>query len=347
MIRSTAKLFHHLLANDSRRWHPILSVYYLTYACRFRCPYCSDGAQNPYYALRASTLPADEVLRLLKVIRRHTSFVVLTGGEPLQHPEVDAVLAGIPAIGFRGVVFTTNGYDVVPHLPALAKSVTELVFSIDTLDHDKADGWYGVGSGALARMLDNIERAAHFRGRRYEIVISTVVTPHNLDDIDGVRAYARKRGFRLAACPQLVGVKAHEELHDNPRYRAVYDRLIEDKRRGENIHGTVPYLEAMRDLRKFACRPFTMLVVSPTGDVFYPCLERGTFAGNLLRNPDLHAIRREGERRHGPQPQCGTQCHSACALGFSTLLSEPRSVVLEGYLQGKAELVRVVRRTSP
>jgi hypothetical protein len=27
-------------------WRPLLAVYYLTYSCDFRCPYCSDGAER-------------------------------------------------------------------------------------------------------------------------------------------------------------------------------------------------------------------------------------------------------------------------------------------------------------
>ena len=344
MLRSSLNFLRHLAVDDPDRWYPVLSVVYLTYACRFRCPYCSDGAQNPYYALRAATLSAGEMLALLANVRRHTSFVVLTGGEPLQFPDVDAVLDRLPSLRFQGVVFTTNGYELDGHLPSVSRAVSELVVSIDTLDHDKADRAYGMGSGALVRILENVERARCFPGRRYHIVVSTVVTPDNLDDIDDVRAYARERGFQLAVCPQLVGVKAHEGVARDPRYAALYDRLIDDKKRGEDIYGTIPYLEAMRDLRKFECRPFTMLVVSPTGDVFYPCLEKGTFAGNLLRNPNLHELRREGRRKHGPQPQCGTQCHSACALSFSTALHTPSLIGIEGYLQAKTRVVRLTRR---
>jgi MoaA/NifB/PqqE/SkfB family radical SAM enzyme len=343
VLRSSLNFLRHLRGDDPHRWYPVLSVVYLTYACRFRCPYCSDGAQNPYYALRASTLGADAMLELLRAVRRHCSCVVLTGGEPLQHPDIDDILEAVPSLRYGSVVLTTNGHDLDRHLGSVARSVTDLVVSLDTLDHTKADRAYGVGSGTLARILENVEQARRVPGRRFHIVISLVVTPDTLDDVDDVRHYARQRGFQLAVCPQLVGVKAHPDLARDPRYLALFDRLIEDKRRGEDIYGTVPYLRAMRNLERFSCRPFTMLVVSPTGDVFYPCLEKGTFAGNLLHTEDLHALRREGHRRHGPQPHCGVQCHSACALGFATALGSPGVIAHEGYLQAKSRAVRLSR----
>jgi MoaA/NifB/PqqE/SkfB family radical SAM enzyme len=332
MLGSAKKYLGHLGKDRPDRWEPMLAVVYLTYRCSFRCPYCSDGAGQPYYRLRASDLGAAAMLELLARVRRHCEHVVLTGGEPLEHPEIAAILAGMRALAFETVVFTTNGRDLGPLLPELRGNVTDLVLSLDTLDHEKADAWYGRGAGTHAAIMAVHEMVRRRAGRGYRVHISTVITPDNLDDVDAVYDYAKARGFRLAACPQLVGVKAHSALGSDPRYVGFFDRLIAEKRKGADIHGTIGYLEAMRDLAPFACRPFTMLTVSPEGNVFYPCLEIGHVAGNLLANDDLSAIRREGHRMFGPQPTCGTQCHSACALGFACLLKQPTSIIHEGYL---------------
>ena len=327
----------HLLRPDSAKWRPVLSVYYLTYACDFRCPYCSDGTGTPYFRLRSPVLSVERVLDLFGVIRRHCEYLVITGGEPLQHPDHAEILDRLPALRFRGVILTTNGYHLDVALPAVARSVTELVVSLQTLDSAKADLEYG-RSGAQQRILANLERAACHPGRNYQIVISSVATPENLADLRDVYQFARERGFRLAVCPQLVGVKAHHALDNNPEYRALFNFLIAAKKQGARIQGTVDYLEYLRDLKKFSCRPFTMLVVGPTGEVFYPCLELGNPAGNLLDEPDLHRLRRLGCAQFGPQPDCGTQCHSACALGFARILANPLSLLHEGLLMARASV---------
>jgi hypothetical protein len=108
--------------------------------------------------------------------------------------------------------------------------------------------------------------------------------------------------------------------------------LIREKLSGGRVFGTVPYLKSMRDLGQFRCRPLTMLVVSPVGDVFYPCLERGSFAGNLLETSELDSILDDGRRVHGPLPHCSVQCHSACALGFATVLDKPWAIAQEAWL---------------
>ncbi len=324
---------YHWLIDSPDRWHPLLSVYYLTYSCALRCSHCCDGSGIPYPLLPDQPLPADRVHRLLSHIRKHCEFLVITGGEPLQHPEFSTITRRLKALRFRGVVLTTNGLNLEPHLDAIAESVDFLVFSLQTLDSEKADAWYGGGRGIHQRVLANIEKTRLLRKRRFKIIISSVVTPQNIEDLHGVWDYAKARGFRLAACPQLLGVKAHPALAESSDYRAFFDFLIAEKRKGGRIQGTVDYLEYLRDLRKFACRPFTMLTVSPNGDVLYPCLELGQVAGNLLDEPNLHRLRLAGLKRFGPQPDCDTRCHSACALGFSRLLANPASALHEAALQ--------------
>ena len=329
MWRSAENYARQLLSRRPAGFYPLLALYYLTYACDLRCPYCSDGSGQPYWRLRAPTLPARDVLALLATIRASCDHLVLTGGEPLLHPELEAILAGVPGLRFDSVIFTTNGRGVTAHLPALARAVTHLTFSLDTLDEAKADRWFGVGPGTLAGILAEIEAARRLPGRRYQIVISAVATPENLDDLHGVYDYCAARGYRFAVCPQLLGVRPHPALAGDPAYRRLYDRLIAEKRRGRDVNGSLSYLEHMRDLRRFDCRPSTTLAVAPGGDVLYPCLEIGKIAGNLLATPDLHAIRAEGLRRFGPEPTCPTQCHSACALGFALILGKPWTMLEE------------------
>lgn len=342
MRKALANTLHQLAQRDPDTWHPLLAVYYLTYACDFRCPYCSDGNQTPYYQLRRERLSAADVLQVLAQIRKVCDHLVLTGGEPTQHPELDEVLQRLPQLGFDGVVFTTNGFDIRPHLSAVEKSVDYLVFSLDTLDPERADRSFGVGEGTLKRILANIDEASRASKLPYEIIISSVVTPGNIPDLYGVYKYAKARGFRFAACPQLQGVKAPAALIGNADYEAFFQHLIGEKLNGGSINGSVAYLEHLRDFRQFQCRPSTVLAVSPGGDVFYPCLEQGKVAGNLLATPDLNAIRRQGKARFGPEPNCDNRCHSACALGLSLALNQPTSALHEALLQGRNAVGRLL-----
>jgi molybdenum cofactor biosynthesis enzyme MoaA len=139
MWRSAKNLLAQALSDGESGWYPLLAVYYLTYACDFRCPYCSDGEGRPYHTLRDKALPAARALELLARIRRRSDHLVLTGGEPLRYPELAAVLDGLPALGFDTVALTTNGYALPADLRRFEGALTHLVFSLDTLDTARED----------------------------------------------------------------------------------------------------------------------------------------------------------------------------------------------------------------
>lgn len=338
MLTTARNYLHHLMGRRPEGWYPLLAVYYLTYACEFRCPYCADGSGTPYHALRCPTLREEDLDRILGRIRRACDHLVVTGGEPTKHVDFATFLRLLPRHKFDSVTLTTIGHDLLPHLGDVARAVRYLVFSLDTMDSAKGDAWLGRGPGCHAQILAAIEAARCVPKRRFEIVISSVATPDNLPDLHDVFRFAAERGFRHAVCPVLRGTTPDPALAGDPRYRELFDFLIAQKRAGFAVNGSVAYLRTMRDLAQFRCRPSTVLAVAPNGDVFYPCLEIGKIAGNLLVQESLHALRAEGMCNHGPEPACGNQCHSACALAFSLLFERPATVVSEIALMIKTRL---------
>jgi MoaA/NifB/PqqE/SkfB family radical SAM enzyme len=351
------KYFYHKCLDRSNRWYPFLSVYYLTYRCNFRCPYCSNGFNKPYYELSPEIVSGEKVLDILKRIRRHCDYLVITGGEPLLHPDFSYVMEHLPKLKFKHVALNTNGFELERFLPQIAGAVHTLIISLDTLNETKADTWHGrsnivvgaTGSGEpnnftalprspLQKILANIDLAAKTIPRKSRILISSVATPKNIGDLYEVYDYCRRRSFTFAACPVLMGVKPPAELKTSSAYRAFFDFLIREKRKGADIFGTPLYLAYMRDFIKFRCHPFTMLVVDPRGNIFYPCLELGRICANILESDDLHTQRREAHTEFGPQPDCDARCHSACALGFSLILEQPWSLFQEVLYRTKNHL---------
>lgn len=320
------KFIRHKWLDDGSRWQPFVAIHYLTYACDFRCPYCANGADIPYHQLPNPAVDGETTLRIIGRIRQYADHLVLTGGEPLLHAEAGKILDGLGRFAFDTVTLTTNGEHIDRFLPAIATHVTTLGVSLDTLNERKADAWFGRGPGMLGRILANIERAASYPGRRFDILISAVVTPNNIEDLYAVYAYSQQRGFQFSATPELQGVTPPAKLPASPAYRDFFDFLLGEKKRGGNIFGSPQYLEHLRDFRPFACHPLTTLVVDPQGEVFYPCLEKGATAGNLLEH-DLDLLRRKAEGEMGLSTACDLSCHSACALGLSLLIEHPNREV--------------------
>lgn len=322
-MKSLCKYLYHRLIDCETHWFPLVGIYYLTYRCSFRCPYCSNGFDQPYHQLPEPSASCEIALQILGRIRQHCEHLVITGGEPLEHPEVGEVLEGLATLKFKSVALNTNGYDLDRYLPMIAKQVDTLIVSLDTLDERKADAWFGKGAGTLQRILRNLAMAAAYPRRKYKIMISAVATPNNIKDLYQVYAYAKAHGFQFALCPELQGIHPPEKLRQSREYRALFDFLLAEKKQGGLIFGSRQYLEHMRDFRSFRCHPFALLVASPQGRVFYPCLELGNKAGDLLDDHNLHVVRRRAQQQFGMQPACENCCHSACALGLSLAIEHP------------------------
>ena len=326
-MNSALKYLYHTLINGDSRWYPLLAIHYLTYQCSFRCPYCSNGQGQPYHRLSDDAPSGKDKRLILERVRRHAEHLVLTGGEPLEYLDVDEVLASLPTLRFKTVALNTNGFDLDQHLEGISRSVSTLIVSLDTLNEKKADAWFGKGPGTLHKILSNIELAANAAGRSYDIMISAVATPNNIGDLYEVYRYAADRGFQIAVCPELQGVKPNSKLPDSEEYRQFFAYLIEEKKKGGRIFGSTLYLRYMQQFLRFSCRPFSILVTDPAGNVMYPCLEIGHIAGNILESDDLHGLRGKARQKFGPMPECRDCCYSACALGFSLAIEQPWSEI--------------------
>jgi MoaA/NifB/PqqE/SkfB family radical SAM enzyme len=316
-MNDVIKYFAYKISESSlQRWYPFLSVFYLTYSCDFRCFYCSNGDGKPYHELAANDSSLETAKAILHKIRRYSNHLILTGGEPFLYKNIPGVLAELSALKFKSTVLTTNAYKLDVYCEYLNHALSTLVVSLDSIDKETSNRIYGLHEDRFTRIIENIQLAKNLKKRNFDITVSSVASESTVKGLYDVYEYSMSNGFTYAAAPRLLGVTAESELHNNDTYRSFFNYLIKEKRKGRKIFGSVQYLEYMRDLRKFTCKPFTMLVVAPDGGIFYPCLEKGGIAGNILEDKNLHQFREEGLLKFGPQPICGNQCHSACALSF-------------------------------
>jgi pyruvate formate lyase activating enzyme len=88
-------------------WHGRISAVLFVGGCNFSCPFCHNyriADDDPELTL----IPWEDVARTLRRKRDWYDGVVLTGGEPLMHPEVFELCRRIKDIGQR-VKLDTNG----------------------------------------------------------------------------------------------------------------------------------------------------------------------------------------------------------------------------------------------
>lgn len=320
-MNDVLKYCYNVIRRDGKSWRPFISYFYLTYDCNFRCSYCSDGYENPYYKhAPEGDLPAEKAVEIMRILNQTVNYAIITGGEPLKYKHYDYFIRETARLKFKRLALTTNGYYLDKYLEPTLSAVDNLIISVDTMNPQKANSIFGTGDGTFERVIENIKMATEAnKNKKCLITISSVTTPDNIDDQYEVCEFAHSIGAQFTTSPQLVGVKPNPGLIGNEKYLELFNYLI-SKRKKADIFGSKKYLEAMRDLKKFTCYPFAMLGISPLGEIFYPCPEIGTKTSNILDIKDLKEAKSEGKRLHGRIPDCDNRCHSCCALIFSLML---------------------------
>ena len=109
----------------------------VTDRCNFRCRYCLPaGGAELFHA--AEMLSAQQLVDLTAWLTAHTAIerVRITGGEPLIHPEIEEIVAGLAALpAIREVSLTTNGALLARKAWRLRRAGLKRVnISLDSLD---------------------------------------------------------------------------------------------------------------------------------------------------------------------------------------------------------------------
>lgn len=129
---------------------------HITFDCPLRCGHCyASGGEASM-----PEMPAAAALSIISEAQRALfSAVVITGGEPLVHSELDRLLEGLRAIDLKGmrlILRTSLGFPIDDiRLKAVCETFPEIVVSIDgdEASHDKRRG-----AGRYAQTVSNLER---------------------------------------------------------------------------------------------------------------------------------------------------------------------------------------------
>ncbi|MCQ2792601.1 MAG: anaerobic ribonucleoside-triphosphate reductase activating protein [Bacilli bacterium] len=170
-----------------------LSITLFTEGCNFRCPFCHNSAlvlnqHNPI-------IPWDEIKTLLKDRLGKIDAVVITGGEPLIHPDIIDKIKEIKALGYR-VKLDTNGTN--PKL--MIKLIEDKLIDYVAIDIKNAIGKYSLTSGVNKLNINPIQESIQYLLNHqfpYEFRTTAIKEFHNLDDIISIAKM-------IKGCPKYV-----------------------------------------------------------------------------------------------------------------------------------------------
>jgi uncharacterized protein len=196
--RRTGKMMQRMFADLNVPSAKLGNLYlHVTLDCPLRCTHCYANAGSG----QTSSFPiADLIKACHEAAELGFRHAVITGGEPLIHPDRDIMLDALSALrkAVKPLLTVLRTSLVLPADDALLHKISEcadqVVVSIDG-DEETHDARRGKGS--YARTLANLERLAALRGPS-ELSLATVLPLRLLQGQpgDSVRALAKRLGIR-------------------------------------------------------------------------------------------------------------------------------------------------------
>ena len=173
--------------------HPLRYLFLeITQVCNLNCRHCgSDCGRNT----QLDELDTEDWLRFFAYLGEHFDrrklAVVITGGEPLCHPEWDRILDGLKEQGLAwGMV--TNGYDLTEGAvkKLTAHNLNSVTVSLDGLkkNHD----WLRGKKGSFDRAVRGLKHLAAAHIPFFDVV--TCVNPRNLDELPEIMRLLKQVG---------------------------------------------------------------------------------------------------------------------------------------------------------
>lgn len=209
---------------------PIVLSISITSRCNLKCAYCYSLEDNR----TAKDVPAEEVIKTIdEFYSLGTRVVMLQGGEPLLHKDLDDIVNHVKSKNMYCAI-TTNSLDFGRHIPTLRK-MNQVQLSIDgnreITDRNRGRGVYDALLEAIKLCRDNrIPFHLH-------IVVTKDSTAENT--LEPLRELADKYNTYLNFCiPAPAGSARGKDLADNKQVKAFYKIILDEKNKGLPTNNT-------------------------------------------------------------------------------------------------------------
>ena len=210
---------------------PRLIAFEVTRRCRYHCKHCRANA-GPQGKTELSTQQCKKIIASLA--RFAKPILILTGGEPMERPDLFELIEYAKERGLR-VVMATCGYLLNDESMAKLKKagISALAFSIDGSSaetHDK----FRESDGAFAAVMAAAEAA---KRAKIPFQVNTTISKLNFGEIIGIVEIAKRIGASCFNAFMMVPTGRGEEIEDvvldSVRYEWVLGELLRLKLRRE------------------------------------------------------------------------------------------------------------------
>ena len=206
-------------------WQPLLVVWELTRVCALACRHCRASAQHERDPRELNT---QEALRFIdQVVAAEPSLLILTGGDPMERPDLEEIVAYAAGKGLRVALSpSATPKFVKSDLERLKQlGLMRISLSLDGSTRESHDKFRGI-RGTWGWTMASLE---HAKSAGMEFQINTTFTRQNIGEFDAFVALLAELKPVLWSVFLLVptGRAKRDDLLDGAELENLFERLYQ------------------------------------------------------------------------------------------------------------------------
>jgi radical SAM family uncharacterized protein len=249
---------------------PLFCGHKLTYNCNLRCKMC------PFWKRSSKDLSIEREKAILRrIYDSGVCGIAFEGGEPLLRDDLVEILAFSRSLPMHTSLIT-NGTLLESRIDEVASYINGVVYvSLDGLEktHDAIRGVSGCFRKAVRGVMAS-------RGK-VSVTINTTIMAENLHEIEDMIKLAKELDTRISVAVAHDYCNAKASAPARHEIRAIAEKLAEMKKKGYPLVNSASYFKVIAKEKKWACKPWALVNVSPEGHLVLPCYVRNEYASSV------------------------------------------------------------------
>jgi radical SAM family uncharacterized protein len=249
---------------------PLFCGHKLTYNCNLKCKMC------PFWKRSTTDLSTEKEKTILKQIYDSgVCGIAFEGGEPLLRKDLNEILDYARSLPLQTSLIT-NGTLLESKIDEIAKYINGGVYvSLDGVEktHDEIRGV----SGCFKKAVKGISAAS----QKIPVAINTTIMAENINEIEDLVKLAKELDVKISVavahdyCNAKVTEPASQEISE------VAGKLVELKKKGYPLINSISYFKVIAKKKKWVCKPWSTINVSPEGNLVLPCYVRNEYVSTI------------------------------------------------------------------
>ncbi len=246
---------------------PLFCGHKLTYNCNLKCKMC------PFWKRSTIDLSLENEKKVVKQIYNSGACAIaFEGGEPLLRKDLSEILAFSRSLPLQTSLIT-NGTLLESKIDEIAQYISGGIYvSLDGLEktHDSIRGV----NGCFKKAIQGIIAAS----KKVPVSINTTIMAENVHEIEDLVNLAKELDIKISLAVAHEYFETNTDTPAKLQIKSIAQKLVELKKKGYPLLNSISYFKVIAKEKKWTCKPWLTINVSPEGSLVLPCYVRNGYA---------------------------------------------------------------------